>query len=423
MMAMKQTRKNLLIAGTAGIIVLIAAAILTNRPKNDNTAVITRGSLSATVPARGEVRGEKSIRIELPAALTDEELRVWSYSVKELVAEGKSVKKGDFIAQLGMNDLMNNLRDRMTEQEKVDADLKNAVIDSTVTLTAKREEIANARLDLQYKQIDLDMARFESGAEQRKARMAYDKAQIQLDKAKRDFHLEQNRLKIRILRAESKAKSLADLVAKYQTAMGALQILSPGDGIVMISNNYMGKKITKDSQVIIWMPLLAELPDLSSAIVETYIKEIDINKIKTGDSARIVVDALPKKVFPGRVIKIANMGEEKGGVDMKVFKVVIQFDHSDPELKPGMTCNNDIVFANVKNQLLVPLSAVFSAGSERVVYVEKAGKIVEQPVKLGAEDEKNAIVLEGLAEGDNVLLHRPLSQQPIRTAGVTGSPE
>lgn len=404
---MKLNKRIQITGGIAALAVLIVLIVLFSGGKTNNIQTITRGNLSASISGRGEVEGEKSVRIELADVLQDNQLRVWSFKINDLIAEGKQAKKGDFIAQLDPSELMNNMRERMTEKEKVDADLKNAVIDSTVTLTAKREDITNALLDLQYKQIDLDMSKYESGAEQRKAKMAYQKAQILLDKAKRDYQLEQNRLKVKIARYESNSNKLADVIDKFQRAMGCLRISSPGDGIVMIGEDFMGKKLTKDSRIYSWMPLLATLPDMSSAIVDTYIKEIDITKIKLGDSARIVVDALPNKAFTGKVIKIANMGEEKSGFDMKVFQVVIRFDHADEELKPGMTCNNDIIFANYSNQLLVPQKSVFSKGNARVVYLKRSGKIIEQPVELGAENEENVVILKGVEEGDKILLYQP----------------
>ena len=150
---------------------------------------------------------------------------------------------------------------------------------------------------------------------------------------------------------------------------------------------------------------------MSSAIVETYIKEIDITKIKLGDPAQITVDAIPNKVFTGKVIKVANMGEDKSGFDMKVFRVVIRFDNVDNDLKPGMTCNNDIIFASYENQLLAPLESIFSKGEDRVVYLKRKGEIIERPVETGAEDEENVVILNGLQEGDRVLLYQPASEE------------
>ncbi|WP_163709565.1 efflux RND transporter periplasmic adaptor subunit [Mangrovibacterium lignilyticum] len=408
---MKQNKKILFIAAAATLIVTIAVITLTTGTESGNSKTIRRGNLVAAINGRGEVQGEKSVRIELPEAVQDNQFRVWGYKITDIIQEGKKVKKGDFIVQLDPSELMNNMREQMTRKEKVDADLKNAVIDSTVTLTAKREDILNAKLELQYKQIDLDMSQFESGAEQRKAMMAYQKAQIQLDKSKRDYLLAQNRLKIRISRYESNAYQLQQLINRFQQALAAMRISSPGEGIVMIGEDFMGKKLSKDSRISTWMPLLATLPDMSSAIVETYIKEIEITKINLGDSASIVVDAIPNKTFTGKVIKIANMGEEKSGFDMKVFRVIIRFDHVDGDLKPGMTCNNDIIFANYGNQLLAPLKAIFSKGDNRYVYLKRSGEVVEQAVELGAEDDQNVVVIKGLSEGDRVLLYQPDSTE------------
>ena len=70
----------------------------------------------------------------------------------------------------------------------------------------------------------------------------------------------------------------------------------------------MGKKITKDSRVYSWMPTLAMLPDMSSVIVQTYIKEIDITKINPGDSVRVKVDALPDKILTGKSAQNCQYG-------------------------------------------------------------------------------------------------------------------
>lgn len=405
----KLSKRTRLVLAGAGVVAILVTGIMVTRNKTTGgkSQVVVRSGLEALVTGRGEVNGEKSIKIELDGALQENELRVWSYKITDLIQEGKIVNKGDFIAQLDQSELMNNMRQRLTEKEKADADLKNAVIDSTVNLTAKREDIANALLDLQYKQIDLDMSKFESGAQQRKAQMEYQKTQIVLDKKKRDYVLEQNRLKVRIRRLEEHAKNLQDIINKFQKAISFTRISSPGSGIVMIDEDFLGKKLSKDSRVSTWRPAIAMLPDMSSVIVQTYIKEIDITKIHHGDPVRITVDALPDKILIGKVHKIANMGETKSGFDMNVFEVIIRLDHSDPDLKPGMTCNNDIITGKNEQVLLAPLKAIFKNDTASFVYVQRGSRIVKEPVELGDQDDKNVVVLKGLAEGEKVLLYEP----------------
>lgn len=407
-MARHQRQTKFIIAGVGVILLLVAIVIFYKGGSSTGKSQVVRlGNLEAVVTGRGEINGEKSVKIELDPAMQDYELRVWSYKIIDLIQEGKKVNKGDFIARLDQSELMNNMRQRMTDKEKVDADLKNAIIDSTVNLTAKREDIANALLDLQYKQIDLDVSKFESGAQQRKAQMEYQKAQIALDKRKRDYVLEQNKLKVRIRRYEESAENLQKILNKFQKALSCTRITSPGNGIVMIGEDFLGKKLTRDSQITTWRSTLAMLPDMSSVIVQTYIKEIDITKINLADSVRVTVDALSGKILSGKVRKIANMGETKSGFDMNAFEVIVRLDHSDPDLKPGMTCNIDIIISKYDQVLLTPLKSVFRNSETSFVYVQHGRRITKKVVELGAEDDQYIIVKDGLKEGDRVLLYEP----------------
>jgi hypothetical protein len=92
---------------------------------------------------------------------------------------------------------------------------------------------------------------------------------------------------------------------------------------------------------------------------------------------------------------------------MKVFKVIVRFDQSDSELKPGMTCNNEIIINQYENALLIPLTSIFNDKKASFVYLKKGGDIFRQAVELGAEDDKNVVVLKGLDAGDRVLLYEP----------------
>jgi len=407
------TRKKKILIVLACILLLLAIAFLFLKKTGNAGKIyqVKRGKLESTVSCIGEVQGEKAIDIEIPPALCDRELRVWYYKIVDLIAEGKSVKKGDYIARLDETMIMNPMREKMDQKEKEDADLKNARIDSTVTLTQKREAITNAKLDLEYKRIDLDQSKYESGAQQRKTQMDFQKAEIELEKTKRDYLLEKNKQKIKVSRAENSVEELDRLIKKYQTALRSTTIKSPDDGIVMFAKDWMGKKLTKDSEVGLWDPLIATLPDMSVVVSEAYIKEIDISKVKTDDSVRISIDALPGKYFTGKIYHIATIGEDHKDFDMKVFRVMIRFDQADEKLRPGMTCNNDIITSSNDNALLVPLEAVFSEDHKNFVYLKKEGKIFRRPIKTGSEDETNTVVLEGLKEGDEVLLYKPAPEK------------
>ncbi|MDR1861214.1 MAG: efflux RND transporter periplasmic adaptor subunit [Bacteroidales bacterium] len=393
---------------TTALLLLAITLLLSRKMPDEKEQEAFHGALQMSVSARGEINGENSVKIELPPELCDNELRVWQYRITDLVQEGKHVKKGDFIAQLDQTQLLNNLSQWDREREQVQLDFNSTMLDTAVTFATRRQRIIDASLDLQYAAIDLELSKFEAGAVQRKAEMAYQKAEMYIEKLKRDYVLATNGWKERMKLRQNSLDYQNRRVEKIRDAIGRTTIVSPASGIVMIARDRARRKLTKDRNVFPWNPTIALLPDMSSVIVTTYIREIDIAKIKVGDSVRITVDALPKKLLTAKVQKIANVGESRRGFEMNVFEVLIRLDRSDPDLKPGMTCNTDIIIRRFDDALLVPIAAVFKQGKQRFVYLRRdAGKIVRQPVEVGGEDDKNAVITGGLSEGDRVLLYNP----------------
>lgn len=392
------------------IVVLIAVAVyfaLQVTPESGRTYTVKRGNIETVITSKGEVKGEKYTEINLSPEICDQELRIYQLKIADLILEGKAVKKGDYIAKLDESQIMTMMRTRIQDKEKFDADLRNAVIDSTVNLSRKREGLANAKLDLDYLKIDLEQSKYESEAYQRKTQMSYQKAEMNIEKIRRDYLLDRNRLKIQVGRYQRRAEELQMQIDKYQTALAATTITAPEDGIVMFAKDWSGKTYGKDTEISIWRPLIATLPDMSVVITETYIREIDIAKVELNDSVRITIDALPDKVFHGNVIKIATIGEDHKDFDMKAFKLIIRFERSDKELKPGMTANNNIIVGNMKDQLLVPRKAIFTKNGKQIVYQKRGGKITEQEIDLIIENDEYGAVGKSLKEGDVVLLYQP----------------
>lgn len=392
------------------IVIAIAAAVFFAfqiKPESGKTFKVKKGNLETVINCKGEVKGEKYTEINLPNEICDRELRVYQLKIVDLILEGKVVKKGDYIAKIDEGQLSTQMRNKLQDKERMDADLRNAMLDSTVNLSRKRESITNAKLDLEYLKIDLEQSKYESEAYQRKTQMRYQKAELEVEKIRRDYLLDRNKLKIQVGRYQERVAQLQKEVEKYQMAIAATTIRTPEDGIVMFAKDWSGKTYGKDSEINIWRPLIATLPDMSVVITEAYIKEIDIAKVHLNDSVRITIDALAGRVFAGKVIKIATIGEDHKDFDMKAFKVIIRYEKSDNDLKPGMTANNDIIVGNFKDKLLVTRQAIFSKNGKQIVYLKKGGNITEQEIELIAENDLFGAVENTLNEGDVLLLYQP----------------
>ncbi|MDP2889220.1 MAG: efflux RND transporter periplasmic adaptor subunit [Bacteroidota bacterium] len=418
---MFKKKKYLIIASLIVVLIVAAAFFMVQiKPESGKTFKVKKGNLETVINCKGEVKGEKYTEINLPDEICDRELRVYQLKIVDLVLEGKEVKKGDYIAKIDESLLATQMRNQMQDMEKMVSDLRNAMLDSTVNLSKKRESITNAKLDLEYLKIDLEQSKYESEAYQRKTQMNFQKAELEVEKIRRDYLLDKNRLKIQVGRYQSRVADFQSRIDKYQKAITATTIRTHEDGIVMFAKDWSGKTYGKDSEVNIWNPLIATLPDMSVVITEAYIKEIDIAKVHLNDSVRITIDALSGRVFAGTVIKIATIGEDHKDFDMKAFKVIIRYEKSDKDLKPGMTANNDIIVSNLKDKLLVTRQAIFSKNGKQIVYLKKGGNITEQEIELIAENDLFGAVENSLNEGDVLLLYQP-DEFKIETEKVASS--
>jgi multidrug efflux pump subunit AcrA (membrane-fusion protein) len=409
---MKIAKKNIIFF--ASILVLIVAGIIVVKwiiPEDlGEIFTVKRGNFEETIYCKGEINSASVVEINLPKILQSENREVYfgQFKIMNMVEEGKSVKKGDFIAQLDPSQIMSQMRNYTMDLERMTAEVNNMKIDTTVRFTQLKEDINDALLDLEYNKIDLEQSVYESEAYQRKVKMNYEKAEMAIEKKRRDLQLERNKSKVGIARQEQYIQRRQELVSTLKQAMDSCMVFSPDSGIVMIAKSPLeGRKYKRDDYIYTFMPLLAVLPNLSAANSEVYIREIDISRVKLGDSVRITFDALDNVTLMGKVAWINQMAEDHKDFDMKVFKVFIWLAESDPGLKPAMSSNNEIIINRFKDVLTVPIHSVFTEGGGDYVYLKKGRGVVKQKVVTGASNKDYIVVKEGLEEGDLVVIKMP----------------
>jgi HlyD family secretion protein len=147
----------------------------------------------------------------------------------------------------------------------------------------------------------------------------------------------------------------------------------------------------------------------------TYVNEIDISKIKTGQKVRVGVDAFPEKKFTGEVVEVANIGQQLSNTDAKVFEVRIELNEKDTILRPSMTTSNQIVTQVLDSVLYIPLEAVHANDSLTYVYT-RAGK--KQVVVLGESNENFITVDMGLKKGEKLYLSMPDQPENFEYTGL-----
>lgn len=126
--------------------------------------------------------------------------------------------------------------------------------------------------------------------------------------------------------------------------------------------------------------------------------EREMGRLKVGLPLRMVVDAVPGKVFVGKVDRIAPVMDSSSGT----FRVVCGFDNA-PELRPGMFARIEVVYDQRTDALTVPRIALLEDEGEPAVYVVVGKKAKRTVVQLGYTNGEIAEIRAGLKEGDQVV--------------------
>jgi HlyD family secretion protein len=159
---------------------------------------------------------------------------------------------------------------------------------------------------------------------------------------------------------------------------------------------------------------LFTIPDLRVMQVKVQIHEADINKIKTDMNANVTMDTYDGLNLKGKVTKIAAIaagsGNPYGGdqQEVKKFDVEITLEGTTAvELKPGISAKAEVMIDTRKDTLYVPLQCVFLEAGKQWCYAVVANVPNKREVKPGLSNDTYLEILEGLKEGEEVLLYNP----------------
>jgi hypothetical protein len=158
------------------------------------------------------------------------------------------------------------------------------------------------------------------------------------------------------------------------------------------------------------------LPDVSQMVAAVKVNEALSGLICPGQQATIAPDALPDTVLSGEVLNIGVLAETGGWRDpnRRDYTVRIMLrDGKELGLKPSMACKAQIAVGRVADALHVPIQAVFHDGRRSYVYVNGVGGYAQRAVQVGRASALYVEVLDGLDEGDRVLVREPAATEVV----------
>jgi len=395
----KKSRKRLYIgAGVAIVVMGGAAGFVTLKgasPEIDASrlATVERGTMVKSVVATGKVEPTTKIEIKSKA----------NGIIKALNADvDLAVKEGDILVEL--------------DKEQLAAALRGA----EANLLAARASLEAAEAQARKNSVEAE------GPDAEFARRAYDRArslfaqslisQSTLDDAHGLVDMADNRkraaqsqlaisqAKVAEARAQvAQAKAAADRAAED---VANATIRAPIRGTVLSRDVEIGSPVSSILNLGANATLVMTLGDIAQVFVRGKVDEADIGRVRLGQQARIRVETFKDKSFNGRVTQISPMGVEKDNVTN--FEVRVSIDNPGKELKANMTANAEIVLEEHPDSLIVPEAAItYDAQKNAFVDVLAPGSKTgrqKTPVKVGVGNGTKIQILEGLKQGDKVVL-------------------
>jgi len=254
--------------------------------------------------------------------------------------------------------------------------------------------------------------------EQKEAAKAEALRTIETARKQADARLEGKRANL-----TEKTRRLAQRRAQLEqkkTDLARMTITAPTDGVIIYGDPDRGwdaENIRVGGDAY-YDHILMTIPDSSEMAVTINVHEADIGKVKEGMRATVRSELERGQTHSAVVAKIdsvANAGNRRWGETVRRFKVELKIEGADLDLKPGTSASVDLHLGKLEDVLHVPIQAVHAKEGRFACYVRDGGGVEEVPVKVGRSNDAFLEIVEGLVEGQEVLLYQP---EPATVAGA-----
>lgn len=424
---------SLLMAGTATVGALGPRFLGGDKAAKHLTHLVSVGDLAVTVTENGAV--ESSNNKEIKCLVKGGSTVLW------VIETGTLVQPGDELVRLDQSQIEDKILQQKIVYENALASKIAAESDVAVAETSIIEYLEGTFLE---EKSGVEKEIFEAEQSVRKAELSLDSAlrltakgvvkdlqlegeRFALESARKDLELKKTRLVS--LEKYNKVKSLQELESKLRAAKAKLAsfeaslelektrldrekeqlancVIRADTAGMVIFPSMAAWKDTPDiteGAVVREQQTLLMIPDISQMQVKVGIHESKVDRLRVGMKARVQLQDL---TLEGEVSEIAEVTRPAGWWTGNLVKYDTKIKLAPhPGLKPGMSAIVDIVLADHQNILSIPVAAVVEGSSGTFCWVKAGKDIQKRALRLGDTNDQFNVVLDGLQEGDEVILN------------------
>ncbi|MFH0925989.1 MAG: efflux RND transporter periplasmic adaptor subunit [bacterium] len=294
------------------------------------------------------------------------------------VEEGERVKEGQIIARLENQDALATRDKAEANLNVIYFKLKNAEADleeATLTLNRNKELIERGLIP----------------------QAEYDTSESQYKKAKAT-----------VASAKAEIKAYQAALKEIEVNLDYAIIRAPFDGTILTKNADLGDIVTPLGAAAEAKAAVVTIADMNSLQVEVDVSESNLEKIRLDQPCEIQLDAFPSSRFQGLVHMIVPTADRTKATVM----VKVKFLEKDPRILPEMSSKVAFLSRSITKdeqspRTVVSPTAIVIQKDKKVVFLVKDEHVLETPVTLGNQLGEMVEVVNGIKEGDKVVLKPP----------------
>jgi HlyD family secretion protein len=353
-----------------------------------STVLVRRGTITATVETTGKVLSARQVELSLP----------FGGQIKRVaVSVGDEVEVGQLLLELEAPDAEQQVREAelnlVIRQLQLDKARAGA---SPEEIEIAQSNLRKAALAKQVAQAAYNEIANEENAEVSPEALALQQATIDYQIAQRNYERLVNGPPTEELATLEKQLELSQLTLKRaQAQLKEMRLIAPLVGTVVRVEVSEGEMVSAYRPVVI-------IADLTSVQIVAEVDEIDVAEVAPDQGVEIRLDAYPAHTLSGNIVSLALAALPQRG--STVYEAVVKFDAKGLKLRLGMGANLKIITLEKEGALLVPNRAIQPIGRRKVVKVLEGRSIREVEVITGLSNENETEIVEGLAEGQKILI-------------------
>jgi HlyD family secretion protein len=398
-MSMSKARKRVIYGGAAAIVLAAAAwgvsALYGSSADlpDSRLAAVERGVIARSVVATGKIEPITKVEIKSKA----------NGIIKVLPVEvDQHVEAGAVLVELDRENLMAHVRETRATLQAAKAAQQGA-----------EAQYEKSKVEAEGPEVEFARSTYNRAKNlfERKliAQSDLEQARTNLDQTENRQRAAQSQLSIARARVSEAAANVAQSQAATDRAEEELAnatIRAPIRGTILARDVEIGSPVSSILNMGSAATPVIIMGDISQVFVRGKVDETEIGSLRLNQPARIKVETFKDRTFQGRVTQISPMGVERDNVTN--FEVRVSIDNPGNELKANMTANAEIVLEERPNALIVPEAAINydAKRNASVDLLDRSSRTGRKrvPIKVGISNGTRTQVLEGLKQGDRVVL-------------------